>query len=72
MSYEHNQQLITTLKTKQGDTPKHQDSTTGQGYTCTMHPEVVTSNPGKCPKCGMELVPVKTEETTKKMGDMKM
>ena len=25
-------------------------------YTCTMHPEVVTSQPGKCPKCGMTLV----------------
>ncbi|MGI9115957.1 MAG: hypothetical protein DLM52_12785 [Chthoniobacterales bacterium] len=28
-------------------------------YTCVMHPEIVTSSPGKCPKCGMELVPVK-------------
>ena len=25
-------------------------------YTCTMHPEVVTHEPGRCPKCGMELV----------------
>ncbi|MFD1470285.1 heavy metal-binding domain-containing protein [Hymenobacter caeli] len=25
-------------------------------YTCTMHPEVVTDQPGKCPKCGMDLV----------------
>ena len=25
-------------------------------YTCTMHPEVVSDKPGKCPKCGMELV----------------
>src|SRR5438128_5103224 len=28
-------------------------------YTCVMHPEVVRDHPGKCPKCGMELVPVK-------------
>ena len=28
-----------------------------QQYTCTMHPEVVTSAPGDCPKCGMKLVP---------------
>lgn len=26
-------------------------------YTCTMHPEVISDKPGKCPKCGMELVP---------------
>ena len=25
-------------------------------YTCTMHPEVLQDEPGKCPKCGMELV----------------
>ena len=24
-------------------------------YTCSMHPEVVQSSPGKCPKCGMDL-----------------
>jgi Cu2+-exporting ATPase len=27
-------------------------------YTCPMHPEVVKDAPGKCPKCGMDLVPV--------------
>jgi len=25
-------------------------------YTCPMHPEVVSDKPGKCPKCGMDLV----------------
>ncbi len=25
-------------------------------YTCPMHPEVVQNTPGKCPKCGMDLV----------------
>lgn len=25
-------------------------------YTCSMHPEIVQDNPGKCPKCGMDLV----------------
>ncbi len=25
-------------------------------YTCPMHPEVITEAPGKCPKCGMDLV----------------
>ena len=25
-------------------------------YTCPMHPDVVSSVPGKCPKCGMALV----------------
>ena len=25
-------------------------------YTCPMHPEIQEAKPGKCPKCGMELV----------------
>lgn len=25
-------------------------------YTCPMHPEVIQSSPGECPKCGMDLV----------------
>ena len=28
-------------------------------YTCPMHAEVTSATPGKCPKCGMTLVPKK-------------
>lgn len=28
-------------------------------YTCVMHPEIHSPKPGKCPKCGMTLVPEK-------------
>ena len=31
----------------------------GQLWTCGMHPEVIVDEPGQCPKCGMNLVPVK-------------
>jgi multidrug efflux pump subunit AcrA (membrane-fusion protein) len=32
-----------------------------QLYTCPMHPEVISDKPGKCPKCGMDLVPVENK-----------
>jgi Cu(I)/Ag(I) efflux system membrane fusion protein len=28
-------------------------------YTCSMHPQVMQDQPGKCPICGMELIPIK-------------
>ena len=33
-----------------------------QHWRCPMHPEIVRDAPGKCPICGMDLVPVPTEE----------
>jgi Cu(I)/Ag(I) efflux system membrane fusion protein len=30
-------------------------------YTCPMHPSVKLAQPGACPICGMNLVPVFTE-----------
>jgi FtsP/CotA-like multicopper oxidase with cupredoxin domain len=29
-------------------------------YTCPMHPEVVSEEPGSCPQCGMKLMPAAT------------
>lgn len=37
-------------------------------YTCTMHPEVLSDKPGKCPKCGMTLV--KKTDAKKKAAKM--
>ncbi len=31
-------------------------------YTCSMHPSVKQATPGKCPICGMDLVPVTKEQ----------
>jgi hypothetical protein len=31
-------------------------------YTCTMHPNVKLDKPGKCPECGMEVIPEEVEE----------
>lgn len=42
MSYGQTKQTPTKMKTVQ--------------YTCPEHPEIVKDMPGKCPKCGMQLV----------------
>jgi len=50
-----------------GDMPgmKHDTNKRQQGaveYVCPMHPDVRSNEPGKCPKCGMKLVPAKDED----------
>ena len=35
----------------------NQSQNAGKLYHCPMHPEVRRSDSGKCPKCGMELLP---------------
>jgi len=53
--------LITTIHSAllaQTATPTPQKT----HYTCVMHPEVMQDHPGKCPKCGMELMPVTKEK----------
>jgi transcription initiation factor IIE alpha subunit len=42
--------VIYAQKAGRVDTTKHETF-----YSCSMHPEVMTHDPGKCSKCGMEL-----------------
>jgi hypothetical protein len=43
------------------NSPSAIQSAVKQLYTCPMHPEVISDHSGKCPKCGMNLVPVNDE-----------
>ena len=40
-----------------------------QLYTCGMHPQVIRDAPGKCPICGMELVPLVAPSATRATAD---
>ncbi|MCK6616321.1 MAG: efflux RND transporter periplasmic adaptor subunit [Cyclobacteriaceae bacterium] len=41
------------------ETATHNHSTeTASEYTCSMHPQIRQQGPGKCPLCGMDLIPV--------------
>ena len=56
--------------TTQTDTSgKRKVMETDEMYTCTMHNEVMSDKPGKCPKCGMALV--KQKMTAEQMKMMK-
>jgi hypothetical protein len=53
----------TNMKNMSGmNVPKTPSTSTANKviYTCRMHPEVQQDHPGKCPKCGMTLVPKKS------------
>ncbi|MHA7128702.1 efflux RND transporter periplasmic adaptor subunit [Algoriphagus namhaensis] len=43
---------------------EHLESVTGipSIYTCSMHPQIRQSEPGDCPICGMDLIPVADEK----------
>jgi membrane fusion protein, copper/silver efflux system len=48
--------LLISCGSDSTDMAKGQD---GQLWTCGMDPEVIVDEPGQCPKCGMNLVPLK-------------
>lgn len=58
--------LIFTACDKQGSSStehsKHEESKVREYYTCSMHPQIRESKPGKCPICHMNLTKVQVEE----------
>jgi hypothetical protein len=41
---------------------------TKTAYTCPMHPEVIQDQPGRCTKCGMDLVPKRDDSKSQGMN----
>ena len=50
-------------ETDSGDSGKETES--GEIWTCSMHPQIRQPKPGKCPICGMTLIPVKSDSDAK-------
>ncbi len=41
---------------------EHETADGKQLYTCGMHPDIISDEPGNCPICEMKLTPIKNEE----------
>lgn len=46
-----------------GSQQAHEHADSDQMWTCSMHPQIQKPNPGKCPICGMDLIPVSDESS---------
>ena len=58
--------LDAAAKTKEkAEAGTAKESSAATAWTCPMHPEVHGGKPGKCPKCGMNLVKAAAGSTTK-------
>ena len=55
---------MTTSKSTHQHQHEQHTSSAGSVYTCPMHPEVQSDEPGSCPKCGMALEPLILTPTT--------
>lgn len=60
----------TSCKQQKSETHTHDVSEGKQLYTCSMHPQIIRNEPGKCPICGMDLI--KKEENAQKITDIQL
>ena len=64
----NNSETKDNTSTTQTDTSaKQQIIVSDSMYTCTMHNEVMSDQPGECPKCGMKLTKEKMTTEQQKM-----
>ncbi|MGB7062786.1 MAG: efflux RND transporter periplasmic adaptor subunit [Candidatus Zixiibacteriota bacterium] len=56
------------------ETPENAELVGAQLYSCGMHPDIISEEPGNCPICGMKLTPIKTAPvaTTTPKGERKI
>jgi hypothetical protein len=54
-----------TKDKQESELNENSTDSTKMSYACPMHPEITGDQPGKCSKCGMDLV--KKENTTEDM-----
>ncbi len=61
-----------------GDADEHQHSATSKEsteatlWTCSMHPQIKLPEPGACPICGMDLIPLKSDGADQEKNVVKL
>ncbi|PKP51467.1 MAG: efflux RND transporter periplasmic adaptor subunit [Bacteroidetes bacterium HGW-Bacteroidetes-1] len=45
-------------------TNQHISTSANQTWTCSMHPQIRQNEPGDCPICGMDLIPLEDDQNT--------
>ncbi|MFT7082028.1 MAG: Cu(I)/Ag(I) efflux system membrane fusion protein [Nonlabens sp.] len=58
--------------TEVSDIHDHSSETIKQMWTCSMHSQIMTSEPGDCPICGMELIPAQSSAEGLAANEIKM
>ena len=54
--------LVTFVVIACNGSKKTSESKDAQQYTCPMHPQIIKDQPGTCPICGMDLVPMHSQD----------
>lgn len=54
-----------------GETHVH-DEVKSEIWTCSMHPQIRQSEPGACPLCGMDLIPVSSDSESEEPMEIQM
>ena len=67
-----NHSAETGSTTAVSDTHDHSSETAEQMWTCSMHPQIMQSEPGDCPICGMELIPAESSAEGLAANEIKM
>ena len=54
------------------DSHNHSGDNANQMWTCSMHPQIMQPEPGDCPICGMDLIPVESGGGGLALNEIKM
>ena len=54
--------LVSNSGSSNNLTTEHQHEEQSQTWTCSMHPQIRQLEPGSCPICGMDLIPLAEEQ----------